>query len=204
MQNRSHSRLLLVVAGLLCLVTGGAAYAGLSGAGGAINGCYQKNNGQLRVIDAASDSCRPSETPITWNQTGPPGPPGADGARGATCATGPAGATGATGPAGPAGPGGGVLGYAYVDHGTLDPTRTKGVVSMVIKPTVNADVYCFDLAFTPVSVLANRAAGSGNSGSPTPSVIGTDAMAALPCASGTDAAIVIGTGSTSSFFALFD
>jgi hypothetical protein len=48
---------------------------------GEIHGCYQKNQGQLRVIDAqAGQACRPSEEPLVWNQegvqgeTGPRGP----------------------------------------------------------------------------------------------------------------------------------
>ena len=47
--------------------------------GGVINGCYKSQNGQLRLIDPATDSCHPSETPISWGQTGtqgPQGPPG--------------------------------------------------------------------------------------------------------------------------------
>jgi hypothetical protein len=37
-----------------------------------INGCYQKNNGQLRVL-LAGEKCRPSEVPISWNVQGPAG-----------------------------------------------------------------------------------------------------------------------------------
>jgi lipopolysaccharide/colanic/teichoic acid biosynthesis glycosyltransferase len=33
-----------------------------------INGCYKSGNGQLRVIDPATDSCHPSETAISWSQ----------------------------------------------------------------------------------------------------------------------------------------
>lgn len=41
---------------------------------GTIHGCYQKNEGQLRVIDkSAGDSCRGSERPIEWSKNG--GPP---------------------------------------------------------------------------------------------------------------------------------
>jgi hypothetical protein len=308
---RRGRRLALLVAGGLCAIWGGAAYAKINGGGGPINGCYQKNNGQLRVIDPTTDSCKPSEVAISWNElgtsgtsgtagptgavgasgpagatgatgaagaSGPAGPigpsgvagpagatgatgasgatgaPGATGATGASGlagpigpdgATGPGGATGATGatgasgPAGPIGPdgatgpagatgatgatgttgasgatgatgatgpagSGGVLAYAYVDHGALDASRSKGVLGMAVKPTPNGDVYCFDLVSTPVNVIANRAVGSGNSGSPTPTVAGTSAMTPLPCATGTDAAVIIGTGETSSFFALFN
>jgi hypothetical protein len=42
-----------------------------------IHGCYQKNQGQLRVIDAqAGQACRASEEPLVWNQQGEPGPRG--------------------------------------------------------------------------------------------------------------------------------
>ena len=48
---------------------------------GEIHACYQKNQGQLRVIDAEEGgACRPSEESLVWNQqgvqgeTGPRGP----------------------------------------------------------------------------------------------------------------------------------
>jgi hypothetical protein len=113
----------LLVGAVVGAVGGGAALAAIPDSSGVINGCYQKNVGNLRVIDsAAGDSCRPSEIAISWSQTGPQGPQGPTGPQGpkgdtgATGATGPAGpagptgpkgdtgATGATGPAGPAGP----------------------------------------------------------------------------------------------------
>ena len=37
-----------------------------------INGCYQKNNGQLRILPTGGQ-CRPSEVPISWNIQGPAG-----------------------------------------------------------------------------------------------------------------------------------
>jgi hypothetical protein len=44
---------------------------------GEIHGCYQKNQGQLRVIDAqAGQACRASEEPLVWNQQGVQGEPG--------------------------------------------------------------------------------------------------------------------------------
>jgi len=49
--------------------------------GGEIHACYQKNQGQLRVIDAEEgQTCRPAENSLVWNQegvqgeTGPRGP----------------------------------------------------------------------------------------------------------------------------------
>lgn len=100
--------------GVLVGVAGGtAALAGtissIVGSDGTINGCYQKQNGQLRVV-ARGDSCGPSELGLQWNQKGPKGDPGPQGLQGdvgpqgPAGETGPAGPTGATGPQGPAGP----------------------------------------------------------------------------------------------------
>ncbi len=48
---------------------------------GIINGCYKKNDGQLRVV-ANLDDCRQSEMPVSWNQEGPPGEQGPAGVLG--------------------------------------------------------------------------------------------------------------------------
>jgi hypothetical protein len=37
-----------------------------------INACYQKKQGQLRIVPAG-EHCRPSEVPISWNIQGPAG-----------------------------------------------------------------------------------------------------------------------------------
>jgi hypothetical protein len=58
------------------LVGATAAIASIPDSRGVIHGCYQKQMGQLRVIDAANTSCRPDEVVIHWNQTGPQGPAG--------------------------------------------------------------------------------------------------------------------------------
>ncbi|MCJ7783750.1 MAG: hypothetical protein MUP41_07430, partial [Desulfobacterales bacterium] len=42
-----------------------------NGYGDVIYGCYQKNNGQLRIVGNTSE-CRKSEVPISWQ--GEPGP----------------------------------------------------------------------------------------------------------------------------------
>ena len=73
-----------------------------------IYACYNKNNGNVRIV-AASSACHGSEIAISWNEQGPTGPqglvgpPGPTGATGATGPAGPKGSTGANGPAGPAG-----------------------------------------------------------------------------------------------------
>jgi len=58
-----------------------------------IHGCI-KSNGVLKVV-AAPDNCGNNETPISWNQQGPPGPKGDPGEPGMD------GEPGAQGPAGP-------------------------------------------------------------------------------------------------------
>jgi hypothetical protein len=73
------------------VLAGGIAWAAIPGAGGVINGCYQQVEGQLRVIDPGTDSCRSSEVAIVWNEhgvqgekgdKGDPGAPGRDGVDG--------------------------------------------------------------------------------------------------------------------------
>jgi hypothetical protein len=86
---RFAAPLVLVAAALLAV----AAVAGAAipdSDDGEIHGCFQKNQGQLRVIDAqAGQTCRPSEESLVWNQEGVQGPAG------------PAGPAGPTGPRGP-------------------------------------------------------------------------------------------------------
>jgi hypothetical protein len=70
---RQLTVLAVIAAGL---AAGGIAYASVPDASGVIHGCYQKVNGQLRVIDSSTDNCGPSEVALNWNQTGPQGPSG--------------------------------------------------------------------------------------------------------------------------------
>jgi hypothetical protein len=92
MRRRLSRVTLAITAVAIVTIAGGVTYALADiGGGGVIHGCYKSQNGQLRLIDPATDSCRPSETAISWSQTGPQGPPGP---------TGPAGPQGPTGPQG--------------------------------------------------------------------------------------------------------
>ena len=77
--------LLGAAAGALLAIglAGGVAWAATT-AGRQINGCYQKSQGQLRVIDPGTDTCRPSEEGIAWSQAGVPGEQGDAGDRGAS------------------------------------------------------------------------------------------------------------------------
>ncbi len=80
----------------------------------AVNGCYHKNTGALRVVSSASE-CRAPEVPIVWNLAGEPGPKGDAGPQGPPGLPGPQGDHGDSGPqgpqgiAGPQGPGGSTL-----------------------------------------------------------------------------------------------
>ena len=86
MRRRFRRVALAVSAVVVVAIAGGVTYAVADiGSGGVINGCYKSQNGQLRLIDPASDNCLPSETAISWGQTGtqgPPGPPGPKGDKG--------------------------------------------------------------------------------------------------------------------------
>jgi hypothetical protein len=103
---RRFSRVALAITAVaIVAIAGGVTYAVADiGGGGVINGCYKSQNGQLRLIDPATDHCLPSEKSISWSQTGPQGPTGPAGPQGPTGPQGPKGDTGTTGPAGPTGP----------------------------------------------------------------------------------------------------
>src|SRR5258706_138022 len=96
---RSHA---LVIGAVTFIVMGGgvalgARLAAIPGSDGVIHGCYNEVNGQLRVVESATD-CKNNELAIQWNQSGPAG---ASGAAGAAGAAGTSGATGATGQSNP-------------------------------------------------------------------------------------------------------
>jgi hypothetical protein len=93
------------IAGLcLALLFGTVALAAIPGAGGVISGCYDKKEGNLRVIDAqAGKKCERSEAALIWNQTGPQGPQGLPGAQGPAGGPGPKGDKGDKGDPGPQG-----------------------------------------------------------------------------------------------------
>ena len=89
-----------VVVAVVAFILGSAwivmAIGGIPDASGRIQGCYNQQNGNLRVVTAPSE-CRTNEISIFWNQNGPSGAAGPTGATGATGPTGPTGATGASG-----------------------------------------------------------------------------------------------------------
>jgi hypothetical protein len=104
----THSRLasasiissgLLVLAGTVSL----ASVAVIPDSNDVIHGCFKTSNGQLRVIDPATQRCLPSETAISWNQVGPAGPQGPIGPQGIQGIQGTQGIQGIPGIQGPKG-----------------------------------------------------------------------------------------------------
>lgn len=87
----SRTGLVAAISLLSVLALGGAAFASIPGASGAINGCYDKG-GALYVIDSAA-TCPGKTTALTWNQTGVQGPQGIQGVQGPQGPQGPAGPT---------------------------------------------------------------------------------------------------------------
>jgi hypothetical protein len=99
MRRRLRRVALAVTAVVVVAIAGGVTFAVADiGGGGVISGCYKSQNGQLRLIDPASDSCHPSEMSISWSQTGPQGPKGDKGDPGPPGPQGPAGPQGVPGP----------------------------------------------------------------------------------------------------------
>jgi hypothetical protein len=92
-------RVLIPTTFALAIAVGvGVATGAIPDSGGVIHGCYEQDEGQLRVIDTArGGACRPSETPLNWNQTGPQGPKGDTGPQGPKGDTGAGGAVGKDG-----------------------------------------------------------------------------------------------------------
>jgi hypothetical protein len=67
---------------LLFVVGSTVALASIPDSDGLISGCYAKVGGDLRVIDAASSSCKSNEIKLEWNQQGPQGESGLEGEQG--------------------------------------------------------------------------------------------------------------------------
>lgn len=77
--------LVLAIAGAMLVLAAGVSYAAIPGADGKITACYDKQSGQLRIYDSATNlpkGCGPKESAISWNAQGQPGVAGKDGVSG--------------------------------------------------------------------------------------------------------------------------
>lgn len=69
----------------LAVLTAGVASAAIPGINGTINACYDKQSGQVRLVDPSTGTpktCGPKENPVSWNVQGAPGADGTDGTDG--------------------------------------------------------------------------------------------------------------------------
>jgi hypothetical protein len=118
-------RHLVVAATLVVLAVGaGIAYAAIPN-GGVIHGCYN-NNGNLRVIDSPSVTCKNGETSLDWNQTGLPGTNGTNGTDGTNGTNGTNGTDGTNGTNGT----NGVSGYEIATGTTTATSSTHGYLNV--------------------------------------------------------------------------
>lgn len=106
-----------VALGSVIALAASFAHATIPDSAGVIHGCYQKNFGQLRVIDPVRESCTSSETQIQWNEQGIQGEKGDKGDKGDP---------GAQGPQGPSG----FLGSRIVSASRQIPADTVSQVSV--------------------------------------------------------------------------
>jgi hypothetical protein len=60
---------MLVALAALAVALGGVAYATIPDSNGTIHGCFNKQNGNLRVVDSGA-SCKSGEAPIQWSRGG--------------------------------------------------------------------------------------------------------------------------------------
>lgn len=159
MGNLLRSRTVLaltLVAGVASL--GSLALASIPGPGGVISACYGRAAGSLRVIDASTDTCRPSEVALDWNREGVAGAPGATGPAG------PAGPTGATGLAGADG----VSGYQIVGAFTARDTESPKQLDVSCpagKKAVGSgyDIFGLDVHAAEVTLTTNAPSSDGTS-----------------------------------------
>ena len=133
---------------------GSAAWATIPGAGGVISACYKNVNGQLRVVDSPSD-CQPSETALTWSQTGSTGPAGATGVPGAAGPAGPIGPAGAAGEPGAAGKDG-----TNGTNGTTGTNGTNGTNGAEFNGTYTSPNGKYKLRITDNGILLSGPGGS--------------------------------------------
>lgn len=144
---KSNTKVLIGLAVGLAVGTLGsvAVYAAIPDTSGVFHGCYTKNNGQLRIIDTATNSCSNNENAITWNQAGPQGLPGVQG---------PQGQQGAPGINGAAAYGRAVY-DANTDTYNLDSAHSKGVLQFHKSLQSRWGAYCIQVSTEPNAVMTS-------------------------------------------------
>ena len=126
MRRRIRRVAMAITAVAVVAIAGGVTYAVADiGGGGVINGCYKSQNGQLRLIDPATDSCTRARRRSRGARPGHKGPKGDKGDRGDR--RGQPGRRGRRGRQGRPGPEGRQPLVAVVDRkGHGPPTRSAG------------------------------------------------------------------------------
>ena len=148
MTRRTRRLAVLGAGAALAAVAVSVVYAAIPGAGGVIHGCYKTSHGQLRVIDNTAESCLPSETALSWSQTGPAGPAGPPG---------PAGPVGPAGPPGPPGPAG--MSSALSHHRASGPSDAPigAAFTTIVTQTVQPGFYSI---FAKTVIITSVSTGS--------------------------------------------
>jgi hypothetical protein len=131
---KGMTRRLTIAASIVGLgaIAASIAYATIPDTGGVIRSCYDKDNGNVRLIDPASpvkdrNSCRTNERALNWNMQGLKGDSGTNGTNGTNGTDGVDGSDGAPGTDG-------ISGYAIVSEhfvfgeGTVLCTDGKHVI----------------------------------------------------------------------------
>jgi hypothetical protein len=153
---------------------------------------FAMSGGALAANHYLINSTKQVSPKVLKKLTGKTGKTGKTGATGAAGATGPAGLAGKEGSAGAPGS---AVGYAAVaSDGTVDMSRSKGVIS-VTNPT--AGLYCFDLSFTPKVAVAGANHITSNYTTFAETAAGTADVASFTGACGApnnDASVVIADG----------
>jgi hypothetical protein len=157
----------------LLVVLGGVAFAAIPDSDGTIHACYQKRNGDLRVVESSDDCRRSRELSLEWNQRGPKGDPGQA-----------------------------PVAYARVDSlggsDTTGPTtfdHSKNVIGVVTATTDNR-YDCFDLTASAIN-LQITPSGDGGAGF----MRGDVPPSTSPCTAPFDDAVV--QANVNSYFVLF-
>jgi hypothetical protein len=108
----------VAAAAVVGLAIGAYAALGAGSAAGTIRACANTKTGALRLL-RTGQSCRLTESAVSWAQRGPMGFPGAAGPPGAQGPPGPAGQQGGQGPSGSNGSGGALAGVRVDSDGTI-------------------------------------------------------------------------------------